>query len=118
MRMNNRTAVVSLLLLILIVAAGPLSAWSATSVLVTDNPGTIHVIVVDPTDSNIVYAAAETAGVLKTTDNGATWTAMTTGLSPIVVDGQSTFSVTDPGHRPGRPDHPLPGRRLRGLQIR
>ena len=95
MMMNNKTVVVSLLLLIIAVTAGPLSAWSASSVIVTDNPGTIHVIVVDPTDSNIVYAAAETAGVLKTTDNGATWTAMTTGLTPIVVGGQSTFSVTD-----------------------
>lgn len=95
MRMNNRITVVSLFLSIIVAAAAPLSAWSAASVLVTDNPGTIHVIVVDPTDSNIVYAAAETAGVLKTMDNGATWTAMTTGLTPIVVDGQSTFSVTD-----------------------
>jgi photosystem II stability/assembly factor-like uncharacterized protein len=44
---------------------------SAARVLVS---GRVTAIVVDPTDSNIVYAGTAQGGVWKTTDGGSTWT--------------------------------------------
>jgi photosystem II stability/assembly factor-like uncharacterized protein len=45
--------------------------YSAARVLVS---GRVTAIVVDPTDSNLVYAATAQGGVWKTSDGGATWT--------------------------------------------
>lgn len=45
--------------------------YSAARVLVT---GRVTAIVVDPTDSNVVYAGTAQGGVWKTSDGGATWT--------------------------------------------
>jgi photosystem II stability/assembly factor-like uncharacterized protein len=64
----------------------------------------ISKILVDPRDSNVVYAASEgplwsaggERGVFKTTDGGATWT-------PVLSIGENT-GVTDLEQDPGNPD--------------
>src|SRR5689334_13538028 len=48
--------------------------YSATRVLVT---GRVTAIVVDPTNSNIIYIGTAQGGVWKTTDGGLTWAART-----------------------------------------
>ena len=78
-----------LLGLAVMIAAAPAEAQT----LVTDNPGTIIAIVVDSTDPNIVYAAANEAGVLKSIDNGATWTTKNSGLTPTTINGRAVFIV-------------------------
>jgi photosystem II stability/assembly factor-like uncharacterized protein len=45
------------------------------------NPDTFDVILIDPHDSQIVYAGIRTGGVLKSADGGDTWLASSVGLA-------------------------------------
>lgn len=55
-------------------------------------PG-IHSIVVDPRDSNHLYIAVSTAGVIETTDGGQTWAARNHGmLNDYMPDPESAWS--------------------------
>jgi len=60
-------------------------AISAPATLALANPGTIRAIAVDPLATNTVYVATQEAGVLKTTDNGATWAAKNAGLPTRII---------------------------------
>jgi len=70
-------------------------------------PG-IHSIVVDPRDSNHVFIAISTAGVIETRDGGLTWAGRNHGMvNDYVPDGENLW-----GHDPhfitqsaGQPDH-------------
>jgi photosystem II stability/assembly factor-like uncharacterized protein len=54
-------------------------------------------LVVDPTDSNIVYAGTD-VGVYKSVDGGNNWTAMNVGLAPLGQVTDVNVLVTDPQH--------------------
>lgn len=45
-----------------------------------DQDNVFHSLTIDPTDDRIVYVGTETNGIFKTTDGGATWTRLRTGL--------------------------------------
>ena len=70
-------------------------------------PG-IHSIVVDPRDSNHVYVAVSTAGVIESTDGGQTWAGRNQGMindydpEPKSIWGHDPHFVTS---CPGQPDH-------------
>ncbi|MCX5713252.1 MAG: hypothetical protein NT033_00220, partial [Candidatus Omnitrophica bacterium] len=62
----------------------------------TGNPttGAITKVLVDPTDSKIIYAGAVNGGIWKTTDNGKNWTPLTDRLSSLSI-GAMNFDSTD-----------------------
>ncbi|MCG8315768.1 MAG: hypothetical protein MI976_21370, partial [Pseudomonadales bacterium] len=70
-------------------------------------PG-IHSIVVDPRDANHIYVAVSSAGVMETTDGGATWNSRNKGMlmeympNPEAEWGHDPHFVTT---CPGNPDH-------------
>ncbi|NPB02952.1 MAG: hypothetical protein GXO39_00865 [Thermotogae bacterium] len=57
--------------------------------------GRMVAILPHPTDPNIVYVAAASGGVWKSTDGGLTWTPLTDHL-PTTVSGALAFDPTDP----------------------
>jgi len=66
-----------------------------------------HALLLDPTDSSIVYAGVLLGGVLRSPDRGATWIPMNTGLFPLVVSmaidpsaPTTLYAGTDPGIGP------------------
>ena len=82
------------------------SGWTAlgpaTSANVTGhwNPGIgrINVIMLDPTDPNIIYIGSPSGGLWKTVDEGGTWTPMTDnqpvlGVSAIAIDPTNTNTI-------------------------
>ncbi len=90
------------------------SSWSVANV----GMGDVQVLVVDPSNSQILYAGTRSSGVFKSVDGGATWTASNTGLPmPLpevtalaidpqvaatlylgsVLDGQRMFKSTNGG---------------------
>jgi hypothetical protein len=67
-----------------------LLAWAVcmpVSLALADDPGNITAIEVNPQTPSTVYVATSQAGVLKTTDNGATWTAKNSGLPTKTING-------------------------------
>jgi photosystem II stability/assembly factor-like uncharacterized protein len=48
--------------------------------------GRTRALLIDPNDSNVMYAAAVSGGVWKTTDGGASWTSITDFLPNIAVN--------------------------------
>src|SRR5260370_32661124 len=60
--------------------------------------GPLNAIAFDRTNSNIIYVGAATGGVWKTTDGGASWTALTdsqcsTAMGSIVIDPSNPVVV-------------------------
>ncbi|MFZ0963656.1 MAG: choice-of-anchor D domain-containing protein [Terriglobia bacterium] len=49
------------------------------------NSGLVNAMVVDPTNSNVVYLGAAGGGVWKTTDGGQTWTPLTDNQPSLVI---------------------------------
>ena len=47
--------------------------------------GTVQAIAIDPVTSNTLYVGAEGGGVHKSTDGGATWTGVNSGLTDTLV---------------------------------
>ena len=67
-------------------AAGP--PWSATVWQQIAGPegGDVRVLAIDPANSQIIYAGVNGGGVFKTTDGGASWTAINTGITYAYVN--------------------------------
>src|SRR5712671_3423277 len=60
--------------------------------------GRLNTIAFDPTNTNVIYVGAATGGVWKTTDGGASWTALTdaqcsTAMGSIVIDPSNPLIV-------------------------
>jgi len=61
--------------------------------------GTVGRLAIDPTNSNIIYAAAFPAGLYKSLDAGASWRPINTGISPppevsdIVFDPRTSSTI-------------------------
>ncbi|HKB86676.1 MAG TPA: T9SS type A sorting domain-containing protein [Ignavibacteriaceae bacterium] len=70
-----------LLLTISLKAQDGLGVWTTT----TTGVGPVYAIVVDPSNTNIMYSGSLTLGVYKTTDAGGTWNPMNTGLTNSAV---------------------------------
>lgn len=45
----------------------------------------VNALAIDPVNTNILYVATETEGIFKSTDSGATWATINTGLTPLAV---------------------------------
>jgi photosystem II stability/assembly factor-like uncharacterized protein len=54
-------------------------------------------IVIDPVDSNILYAGVSGGGVFKTSDGGATWSRLNQGLTNL--DVRSLAIAPGGGHK-------------------
>lgn len=84
-----------------LIALFTLLAWSGAAPgragslrLETSDPGTVAALRVNPQDTDTVYAATGLAGVLKTNDNGLTWTAKNSGLPTRTVHDLAVDPVT------------------------
>jgi uncharacterized protein (TIGR03437 family) len=55
----------------------------------------LYSVAVDPTDSNILYAATSPLGAFKSTDAGATWTAINNGIPISSIDGASIYGFSE-----------------------
>lgn len=79
--------------------------WTTTTTAV----GPVYAMVIDPSNTNVMYTGSSTLGVYKTTDGGGTWTAANTGLSNIAViamaistsNPQVVYAGTNPGANDG-----------------
>lgn len=70
-----------------LIALMALAIGAPASLALAADPGTINAIRVDRDAAATVYAATSQAGVLKSADNGATWTAKNAGLpSRTILD--------------------------------
>ena len=67
-------------------------AASWTDVPISGNTGGVYSIVVDPTNSNIVYATTRDLGVYKSVNGGATWTAKNAGLTGVATSSGTGFN--------------------------
>lgn len=63
-------------------------------------PGSVVGLAIDPTNSNVIYAAAYDAGVYKTSNNGGSWTQINNGLPTsfpgdraVIVDPSNSSTV-------------------------
>ena len=70
-----------LLFTISLKAQDGLGVWTTT----TTGVGPVYAIVVDPSNTDIMYSGSLTLGVYKSTDAGGTWNAMNTGLTNTAV---------------------------------
>jgi photosystem II stability/assembly factor-like uncharacterized protein len=77
--------------------------WSTAFVGLEPN-GSLHDIVFDPTDEDIVYVSDHSSGVYRSQDGGQTWTKINSGLSfraatglGISSDGLHLYLATDGG---------------------
>src|SRR5687767_11143028 len=57
--------------------------------------GRVNGFVIDPRDSNVVYAAVSVGGIWKTTDGGQTWTSLTDNQVPLIY-GRIVMNPDDP----------------------
>ena len=57
--------------------------------------GRVNGFVIDPRDSNVVYAAASVGGIWKTTDGGRTWKCLTDAQVPLIY-GRLVMNPQDP----------------------
>ena len=77
------------------------SNWTSVGPTIIDRnnhlpgKGRVNVVMIDPTDSNIMYVGAPAGGVWKTTDNGQTWTPLTDHLPQI---GVSAIAISNQDH--------------------
>ena len=77
-----RTLHLFLLAALLILCTGrSFAQW----VQVGSGMGQVWEVVVDPTNEQVIYAGSNTTGVWKTTNGGASWAQINTGLSSLVV---------------------------------
>lgn len=70
-------------------AAAP--TWTGIGTNIPDVP--VNAFVVDPSDSNMVYAGTD-IGVYRSTDGGTTWTAFSSGLPRVAVFDMAIQNVT------------------------
>ena len=47
--------------------------------------GSIHVLTIDPTNSQTIYAGTEFGGLYKSTNGGSSWTAVNSGLTNLII---------------------------------
>lgn len=71
----------TLLFTISLKAQDGIGVWSTT----TTSVGPVYTIVIDPSNSNIMYTGSSTLGINKSTDKGVTWTPSNTGLSNTAI---------------------------------
>ncbi len=68
-----------------------LANWTSVGPSIVDRnnhlpgKGRVNFVMIDPTDSNIMYVGAPAGGIWKTTDKGQTWTPLTDDLPQIGV---------------------------------
>src|SRR3989442_14101261 len=62
-------------------SAGVASAQSGTWISNGPEGGTIHALAIDPQTPSTLYAGTYGAGVFQSTDGGANWSAINTGLT-------------------------------------
>jgi uncharacterized protein (TIGR03437 family) len=69
------------------------SAWATLAAF--PSVKTVNSLTVDPTQSNILYAGTSPLGALKSSDGGASWTAINNGLLPSLnpATNKSEFNV-------------------------
>ena len=66
-----------------VTARGGVNEWTTTGPWA----GAVPALVADPTNPQVVYAAAQYAGVFRSTDGGQTWTTIDTGLPARWITG-------------------------------
>jgi photosystem II stability/assembly factor-like uncharacterized protein len=71
----------SLLFTLLLKAQDGMGIWTTTTTAV----GPVYAIVIDPSNTDIMYTGSATSGIYKTTDAGTSWTAVNTGLLNTAV---------------------------------
>jgi photosystem II stability/assembly factor-like uncharacterized protein len=69
-------------------------SWTMVSPPSLPRSGAVEAVVLDPVDSDVVYAAAGKLGVLRSEDGGGSWTTFTTGLTSLDLSAL----VLDPEH--------------------
>jgi hypothetical protein len=62
--------------------------------LSTCSPRGVRQVVLDPSDSNIVYASSYARGVWRSNDAGATWTQIKTSINAAVIQSRAAIAVT------------------------
>ena len=66
---------------------GPTPTTGGQVQLAPNNPvtGSIQSVAAHPTNANIIFAGAENGGIWRTTDGGATWTALTDQYPSLAI---------------------------------
>jgi photosystem II stability/assembly factor-like uncharacterized protein len=67
------------------------ASWTFASPGLPD--GAVVALALDPQNRGTIYASTRTSGVFQSTDDGATWTALNTGLGPDINHGNDYISV-------------------------
>src|SRR2546428_6490885 len=66
-------------------SAGVASAQSGTWISNGPEGGTIHALAIDPQTPSTLYAGTSGGGAFQSTDGGATWSAINTGLTTTCI---------------------------------
>src|SRR5437870_6352389 len=80
------------------ISAGAAAAQSGTWVSNGPEGGTIHALAIDPQTSSTLYAGTSGGGVFQSTDGGASWRAINTGLTipyinALAIDPQTPTTL-------------------------
>ena len=86
-RMNLLRKIVLVRLMSLLLAGLPGSVFAGAGVWTTHGPegGSVPALAIDPKTPSTLYAGTACAGVFKSTDGGAHWNAINTGLHGVNV---------------------------------
>ena len=58
------------------------------------SPRGVRQVVLDPSNSNIVYASSYARGIWRSSDAGATWTQIKPSINPAVIQSRAAMAVT------------------------
>src|SRR5437879_3072652 len=83
------------------ISAGAAAAQSGTWVSNGPEGGTIHALAIDPQTSSTLYAGTSGGGVFQSTDGGASWRAINTGLTIPYIRALAIETRTPPAPSAG-----------------